>query len=72
MQSSMKPVESKLQSGPNASSLTKSQLLLLLSEGLPEFPLSKTMIASVAHVPGQLPTSLDEFINMLRVDTGHA
>jgi hypothetical protein len=45
---------------------------LLLSEGLPEFPLSKAMIASVADVPGQLPTSLDEFITMLRVDTGHA
>ena len=72
MQSSMKPVESKPQSGPSASSYTKSQALLLLSEGLPEFPLSKDMIASVADVPGQLPTSLDEFIKILRVDTGHA
>jgi len=65
---SMKPVESNRRNGPSGSSLKKSQMLFLLREGLPEFPLSNLDIASVAHLPGELPTSVAEFFQILRAD----
>ena len=68
MQSSMKPAESKRQSGPSGNSITKSQKMLLLLEDIPEFPLSKEIIGSVADLPGQLPTSVEDFIDILRAD----
>lgn len=66
---SMKPVESNRRNGPSGSNLKKSQKLLLLSEGIPDFPLSEQTIASVAHLPGELPASLEEFLEILRVDS---
>ena len=72
MPSSMKPVGSNRPSGLSGSSLfTKAQKLLLFSDGLPEFPLSEDAIFMVADAPGKLPTSLEEFVDILRAESPH-
>lgn len=69
MPSPTKPVELNHPSGRSGSSLTKSQRLLLFSDGLPKFPLSEDSRAMVADALGALPTTLEEFVNILRAES---
>lgn len=69
MPSLMKPVESNRPNGRSgSSSFTKAQKLFLFSEGLPEFPLSEDVMFMVKDAPGDLPTSLDELVDILRAE----
>ena len=67
MRSLTKPVGSSPQSGQTGSSLlTKAGKLMLLSEGIPKFPLSEQEMEWVADLPGKLPTSPSHMVAILR------
>ena len=68
MPSSTKPKESTLLGGPSS----KAEFLLLMLDGVPDFPLNRDLREDIAAFPGEEPKNAAHWVELLKAETGAA
>ena len=64
MPSSMKPKESRGPNGPSSVNTKAKAIFWYFTPDLPEFPLPPDLVEKVQALPGPLPTTLQEFLQV--------